>query len=93
MGQMPAPFSAVQNAADASQREKYTRAVKIARAVGRDYFERFPEDRYETCVEHSRHPRCDNYEFTMKRLPERKANPEWPPLENVPAAHFPTNVS
>jgi hypothetical protein len=27
-------------------REKYTREVKTARAVARDYFERFPKDRY-----------------------------------------------
>ncbi len=26
-------------------REKYTREVKTARAVARDYFERFPKDR------------------------------------------------
>jgi hypothetical protein len=32
-------------------REKYTREVKTARAVVRDYFERFPKDRYETSVE------------------------------------------
>ena len=32
-------------------REKYTREVKTARAVARDYFERFPKDRYETSVE------------------------------------------
>jgi hypothetical protein len=33
-------------------REKYTREVKTARALARDYFfERFPKDRYETSVE------------------------------------------
>jgi hypothetical protein len=47
-------------------REKYTREVKTARAVARDYFERFPKDRYETSVENWRHLQCDNYEFTMK---------------------------
>ena len=53
-------------------REKYTREVKTARAVTHDYFERFPKDRYETSVESWRHLRCDNYEFTMKRLREPK---------------------
>ena len=53
-------------------REKYTRGVKTARAVTRDYFERFPKDRYETSVESWRHLQCDNYEFTMKRLREPK---------------------
>jgi hypothetical protein len=36
-------------------REKYTREVKTARAVARDYFERYPKDRYETSVESWRH--------------------------------------
>jgi hypothetical protein len=43
------------------------------RAVARDYFERFPKDRYETSVEGWRHLQCDNYEFTMNRLREPKA--------------------
>jgi hypothetical protein len=41
--------------------------------VARDYFERFPKDRYETSVESWRHLRSDNYEFTMRRLREPKA--------------------
>ena len=53
-------------------REKYTREVKTARALARDYFERFPKDRYETSVDSWRHLQCDNYEFTMKRLREPK---------------------
>jgi hypothetical protein len=54
-------------------REKYPREVKTARAVARDYFERFPKDRYQTLVVESwRHLQCDNYEFTMKRLREPK---------------------
>jgi hypothetical protein len=53
-------------------REKYTREVKTARTVLRDYFERYPKDRYETSVESWRHLHCDNYEFTMKRLREPK---------------------
>jgi hypothetical protein len=42
--------------------------------MAREYFERFPKDRYETSVESWRHLQCDNYEFTMKRLRERKAS-------------------
>jgi hypothetical protein len=53
-------------------REKYTREVKTARAVARDYFECFPKDRYETSVEIWPHLQCDNYEFTMRRLREPK---------------------
>jgi hypothetical protein len=53
-------------------REKYTREVKTARVVAREYFERFPKDRYETAMESWRHLQCDNYEFTMKRLREPK---------------------
>jgi hypothetical protein len=52
-------------------REKYTREVKTARVVARDYFERLPKDRYETAAESWRHLQCDNYEFTMKRLSRR----------------------
>jgi hypothetical protein len=53
-------------------REKYTREVKTARVVARDYFERLPKDRYENSVDSWRHLQCDNYEFTMKRLQEPK---------------------
>jgi hypothetical protein len=53
-------------------RETYIREVKTARAVAREYFERFPKDQYETAVESWRHLQCDNYEFTMKRLREPK---------------------
>jgi hypothetical protein len=52
--------------------EKYTREVKTARAVARDYFEPFPKDRYETSVESWRHLQYDGYEFTMRRLREPK---------------------
>jgi hypothetical protein len=54
-------------------REKYTREGKTAWAVARDYFKRFPKDRYETSVESWGHLQCDNYEFTVKRLREPKA--------------------
>jgi hypothetical protein len=51
-------------------REKFTREHKEARRVARDYFERFPKDRYETEVESWRLLQSANYEFTMKRLRE-----------------------
>jgi ribosomal protein L32E len=53
--------------------EKYTREVNAARKAAREYFDRFPKDRYDTVVESWRHLQCDNYEFTMKRLREPKA--------------------
>jgi hypothetical protein len=69
------------------------REEKNARAVARDYFERFPKNRYETSVKSWRHLQCDNYEFTMKRLREPKANPEYPSRRNVSGAHSPRNAS
>jgi hypothetical protein len=44
---------------DAYIRDKYTREVKTARAVARDYFEQFPKDRYENAVESWGHLPCD----------------------------------
>jgi len=32
-------------------REKYTRTIIAARELAREYFERYPKDRYETVVE------------------------------------------
>jgi hypothetical protein len=59
-------------APDPNVRDKFTREVKTARAVARDYFERFPKDLYETAVETWRHLQSDNYEFTMRRLRKPK---------------------
>ena len=53
-------------------REKFTREHSAARKLAREYFERFPKDRYETEVESWRHLQSHNYEFTMKRLREPK---------------------
>lgn len=53
-------------------REKYTREHNEARRVAKEYFERFPKDRYETEVESWRKIQSSNYEFTMKRLREPK---------------------
>jgi hypothetical protein len=50
----------------------YQGGKKPPGAVAREYFERFPKDRYETSVESWRHLQRDNYEFTMRRLREPK---------------------
>jgi hypothetical protein len=47
-------------------REKFTRELSAARKLARDYFQRFPKERYQTEVESRR--QSQNYEFTMKRL-------------------------
>jgi hypothetical protein len=51
-------------------REKFTRDLSFARQLAREYFERFPKDRYETEVETWRQIQSHNIEFTMKRLRE-----------------------
>jgi hypothetical protein len=53
---------------DAYIRDKFTDELTTARKVAREYFERYPKDRYETEVESWRHVQSQNYEFTMKRL-------------------------
>jgi hypothetical protein len=55
---------------DAYIRDKFTRELTTARKVAREYFERYPKDRYETEVESWRHLQSANIEFTMKRLRE-----------------------
>jgi len=56
-------------------REKYTREVKTARAVARDYFERFPKDRYEPLWRVAGTCSATTTNFTMRRLREPKAKP------------------
>jgi ribosomal protein L32E len=51
-------------------REKSTRNIVAARQLAREYFERYPKDRYETVVESWREIQSFNIEFTMKRLRE-----------------------
>jgi len=51
-------------------REKFTREHSAARKLARDYFEKYPKDRYQTEVESWRLLQSANYEFTMKRLRE-----------------------
>jgi hypothetical protein len=49
-------------------REKFTRSLVFARQLAREYFERYPKDRYETVVESWREIQSYNIEFVMKRL-------------------------
>jgi hypothetical protein len=51
-------------------REKFTREHSAARKLAREYFEKYPKDRYQTEVESWRLLQSANYEFTMKRLRE-----------------------
>ena len=51
-------------------REKFTREQSFARKFAREYFERFPKDRYRTGVESWRKLQSSNIEFTMRRLRE-----------------------
>jgi hypothetical protein len=51
-------------------REKFTKERSAARTLAKEYFERYPKDRYQTEVESWRHLQSQNIEFTMKRLRE-----------------------
>jgi hypothetical protein len=53
-------------------REKFTRDLSFARQLAREYFERYPKDRYETEVESWRHIQSHNIEFVMTRLRQSK---------------------
>jgi hypothetical protein len=50
--------------------EKFTKELNAARKLAREYFERYPKDRYQTEVESWRNLQSSNIEFTMKRLRE-----------------------
>ena len=51
-------------------REKFTREQTAARKRAKEYFERYPKDRYQTEVETWRNLQSDNIGFTIKRLRE-----------------------
>jgi hypothetical protein len=51
-------------------REKFTREQSFARKFAREYFERFPKDRYQTEVESWRKLQSSNIEFTIRWLRE-----------------------
>jgi hypothetical protein len=48
-------------------REKFT---KEQSQIAKEYFEKYPKDRYQTEVESWRKLQSDNIEFVMKRLRE-----------------------
>jgi len=49
-------------------REKFTRLRVTARQFAKEYFRRYPKDRYMTEIEIWRELQSDNVEFTIKRL-------------------------
>jgi hypothetical protein len=51
-------------------REKFTKERTAARKHAKEYFERFPKDRYQMEVESWRDLQSSNIEFTTKRLRE-----------------------
>jgi hypothetical protein len=51
-------------------RDKFTRTIVAGRQLAREYFARYPKDRYATAVETWRDLQSYNIEFTMKRLRE-----------------------
>jgi hypothetical protein len=51
-------------------REKFTKERSAARRFIREYFQRFPKERYQSELESGRHLQSQNYEFIMKRLYE-----------------------
>jgi hypothetical protein len=54
-------------------RYKFTRTLVAALQVAREYFDRYPTDRYETVVESWRELPSNKFELTMKRLREPTA--------------------
>jgi hypothetical protein len=55
---------------DSYVRDKFTREHGEARRVTREYFAKYPKDRYQTEVESWRDLQSKNYEFRMKRVRE-----------------------
>jgi ribosomal protein L40E len=53
---------------DSFVREKFTRERTAAKELAKEYFERYPKNRYLTEVESWRDLQSANIEFTMKRL-------------------------
>jgi hypothetical protein len=53
-------------------REKFARTLIAARELAREYFEKYPKERYETKVETWREIRSYNIEFVMRRRREPK---------------------
>jgi hypothetical protein len=51
-------------------RVKFTKEQSFARQLAKEYFEKYPKDRYQTEVESWREIQSRNIEFIMKRLRE-----------------------
>jgi hypothetical protein len=51
-------------------RVKFTKEQSHARQLAKEYFEKYPKDRYQTEVESWREIQSRNIEFIMKRLIE-----------------------
>ena len=51
-------------------RVKFTKEQSFARQLAKEYFEKYPKDRYQTEVESWRELQSRNIEFIMKRLRE-----------------------
>jgi hypothetical protein len=51
-------------------REKFTKERTAARKAIREYFKRYPNEKFQTEVESWRLLQSQNFEFTMKRLRE-----------------------
>jgi hypothetical protein len=51
-------------------REKFTKEQSFARQLAKEYFEKYPKDRYQTEVESWRELQSRNIEFIMKRSRE-----------------------
>jgi len=49
-------------------REKFTKEHSAARTFAKEYFERYPKNRYQTEIENWRNIQSANIEFTIKRL-------------------------
>jgi hypothetical protein len=55
---------------DPFTREKFTKERSARQEAIREYFKRYPNEKFQTEVESWREPQSQNIEFTMKRLRE-----------------------
>ena len=51
-------------------REKFTKEQSFARLHAKEYFAKYPKDRFQTEIESWRELQSRNIEYTMKRLRE-----------------------
>jgi hypothetical protein len=62
-------------------RQKFTKEQSFARQHAKEYFEKYPKDRFQTEIESWRELQSRNIEYTMKRLrePLNSEDSPWPP--------------